>query len=214
MTQDYRKDLPPRPTRIVPLPLHRGYPVPYFVAWVDDVPDFRIVDPAKLASCVHEHRCWICGDYIKRADPYAFVVGPMCAVNRVSSEPPSHQICARYAATACPFLTRPKMVRREGGLEEMAAPAGFSIERNPGVALIWLTREYRVRSVGGGVLFTMGEPIRVIAIAEGRAARPDEVRASFESGLPALREMAEQEGGRAQFVLSQQAAVARKLLGI
>ena len=40
------KDLPPLPRRFLGLPIDdRGYPVPWFVHWVDGKPDFRLVRP-------------------------------------------------------------------------------------------------------------------------------------------------------------------------
>src|SRR5262245_39698608 len=92
---EYREGLPARPPRIKRLPLDaRGYPVPWFVAYVDGVPDFRIVDTPKIGVAWNKQRCWICGGQLGRY--LAFAIGPMCAVNRVSSEPPSHLECAMY----------------------------------------------------------------------------------------------------------------------
>ena len=43
------KPLPPMPSRIAALPVdERGYPVPWFVAWIDGKPEFRCADPAKF----------------------------------------------------------------------------------------------------------------------------------------------------------------------
>ena len=38
--------------------------------------------PGKREQSVKEKRCWICGD--KRGKYGAFVIGPMCAINRIS----------------------------------------------------------------------------------------------------------------------------------
>lgn len=215
-TPAVRAELPPLPSRIRRLPVdHRGYPVPFFVAWVEGKPDFRIIDPVKLARCVHEHRCWICGD---RLGVYlAFVIGPMCAVNRISSEPPSHRECAEFAAIACPFLARPHMRRREGGLpEELAPERGFAIRRNPGVALVWVTKTFQmIRDPNsGGPLFVVGDPRSVACYAHGRRATPEEIAASVDSGLPTLVEAAQADGPRAIAALERQVGRARQLLGI
>src|SRR4051812_13821199 len=104
--------LPPMPPSIAALPRdHRGYPVPWFVAWSEGRPIFPAADPQKLVRAIRERRCWVCGDLLTRY--LAFVVGPMCTVNRVSAEPPSHLKCAEFSTRACPFLTRPKMKRVE-----------------------------------------------------------------------------------------------------
>jgi hypothetical protein len=175
---------------------HRGYVVPFFVAWIDGKPDFRVVDPAKKQRCVSEGLCWLCGGPLQRF--VAYVIGPMCALNRISSEPPSHRECAEYACRVCPFLTMPKAQRREvAAAVRTVAPAGEMIARNPGVALLWITRD-RLKPVRApnGVLFDVGEPAQVFWFAEGRAATRDEIIASIESGLPVLRAPAEQEGAR------------------
>src|SRR6266403_923711 len=102
------------PARMRALPVdHRGFPVPYFVGWVDGVPDHRTADPKKMKRCVEEGRCWLCGEPLGKW--LACVIGPMCAINRNTSEPASHKDCALYAVKACPFLTRPYARRREAG---------------------------------------------------------------------------------------------------
>ncbi|NUP42359.1 MAG: hypothetical protein HOY76_36340, partial [Streptomyces sp.] len=142
--------------------------------------------------------CWICGgSLINRtlgaaATQYAYVVGPMCAINRTSAEPPAHRDCAIYAATACPFLTTPGMRRRENNLPSGAAePDGVMIRRNPGVALVWVTNDWRM--IPGYRLFHLGEPAETLWFAEGRAATRDEALASIDSGVPLLLAEAEQD---------------------
>ena len=187
------------PGRIARLPKNKvGYPVPWFVAWIDGMPDFRVIRPGGIQMALRGKLCWTCGFPFLRQEDRAFVIGPMCAVNRVCAEPPSHLDCAIYSATHCPFLTTPQMVRRERHKPAGARnPAGQMITRNPGVALVWVTgyRSWGTRSDGGGgTLFDVGEPKRVLWYARGREATRDEVMASINSGLPILREMAEQDG--------------------
>lgn len=75
------------------------------------------------------------------------------------------------------------------------APAGHMIHRNPGCVLVWTTRRYRTFSDGrGGALFDVGEPTRVAWYREGRTATRAEVLESIESGLPILRELAQEDG--------------------
>lgn len=212
MTHALRHDLPALPERIAKLPVDkRGFPVPWFVSWVDGEPEFRAADGRKIVQAVREHLCWVCGQRL--GSFVAFTVGPMCAVNRVSSEPPSHRECAEFSARACPFLSRPHMRRRENDLPEtVRAPAGEMIRRNPGVALVWVTKGYRVRQVGSGVLFQMGEPRELMCFAEGREATSDEIRESVDSGLPLLLEQAQKDGIFAVRELEKQTIVARKLL--
>jgi hypothetical protein len=195
-----RPELPPMPDRIAALPRdHRGYPVPWFVEWIIDghaapigegAPDFRVMSSERLADALRYRRCWICGGRLGAHQ--TFVIGPMCAVNRTSAEPPSHQECGSWSARACPFLTRPHARRREAGLpEELAQPPGVMLRRNPGVALVWTSRRWHPRRLpDGGLLFDIGEPDSVRWYAEGRDATREEVLASIESGLPALEELA------------------------
>lgn len=169
----------------------RGYVVPWFVQWIEGKPDFRIMDGEKRVRAINKRLCWLCGETLGQC--LAFVIGPMCAVNRVSSEPPSHRDCAEFAAKACPFLTMPKMVRRETGLpEETAEPGGVMLRRNPGVTLLWMTKGYRVIRDGEGFVLRIGNPTDVAWYREGRAATRAEVVESIESGLPALVEPFEQ----------------------
>jgi hypothetical protein len=117
----------------------------------------------------------------------AFTIGPMCAVNRTSSEPPSHLECSRFSARNCPFLTRPRMKRV--GEENLpcgaVTAAGEMIKRNPGVALVWVTKRYEAFPDGkGGTLFDIGEPHAVEWYAQGREASRAEVLESIETGLP------------------------------
>src|SRR5262245_23013157 len=112
-----------------------GYPVPWFVAWINGEPDFRIVDPPKVGRAVRGDLCWLCGQTLGSRHK-AFILGPMCSVNLVSSEPPSHRTCAEYAVAACPFLTKPRMRRNDKDQPtETREPGGLMVHRNPGVAL-------------------------------------------------------------------------------
>ncbi|MGW4759572.1 hypothetical protein [Streptomyces chartreusis] len=191
--------LPAPPPRIARLPKNRvGYPVPWFVSIVDGEPDFRVVGTGKMDGAVTFRCCWICGgSLINRtlgpaATQYAYVVGPMCAVNRTSAEPPAHRDCAIYAATACPFLTTPGMRRRDSRLPEDATlPDGVMIRRNPGVALVWVTNDWRV--IPGYRLFHLTDPAEILWFVEGRSATRDEVLVSIDSGMPILRAEAEQD---------------------
>lgn len=191
------------PDRMKGMPINdAGYVVPYFVAWVNGEPEFRGFDGEKMVVCVRHKRCWLCGQPLGKF--MCFVIGPMCAVNRVSAEPPSHRECAQYAVRACPFLTQPKMRRNERDIPEHLEPAGLMLRRNPGVTLIWTTLKYTIFKDGqGGALFNVGEPERVEFFAEGRAATREEVMASIDSGLPILREMAERDGPEAVAELQQ-----------
>jgi hypothetical protein len=182
------------PDRIARLPKNKaGYPIPWFVGYVDGEPDFRVIRAGGIRDAVQFGRCWVCGQ--PRGSYAAFTIGPMCAVNRISAEPPAHRDCAIYSATHCPFLTTPNMVRRERHIPEGATnPAGVMIKRNPGVALVWISKRWKMGRVGDGVLFDVGDPHATHWYAHGREATRAEVLASIDSGLPALRAVAEKDG--------------------
>jgi len=190
-------DVDSMPDRMKLLPIDaRGYPVPWFVAWVDGQPEFRAMDPAKWRQAVTEKRCWVCGGILGKW--LTFVIGPMCAINRTTAEPPSHTNCATWSAKNCPFLSRPKMVRREDdtiNIEVCAANvAGEMIARNPGVTLLWTTRTYTVyRDQKGSPLIEIGDASAISWYREGRPATRAEVEESIVTGLPFLVEACEKE---------------------
>jgi len=207
-----RPGLPALPPKMRGLPIDkRGFPVPFFVAIVNGEPDHRMVEPRSMQACIKESRCWLCGNALGAYK--AFVLGPMCALNRISAEPPSHLECARYAATACPFLSRPHARRREAGMpEEKHAPGGLMLERNPGVCLVWVTKTYRPHRSNGGVVFRIGAAESMQWFAEGRDATREEVEESIAGGLPVLQEMAQREGDLARRHLEQAQRELRRAL--
>lgn len=196
-----RPELPPLTPRIAALPIDdRGYPVPFFVQWFNDKneptkpgegrPEFRMADPSKVVRCVKEKLCWVCGQPLGAY--LCFPIGPMCAVNRTTAEPPSHLDCAEWSVMGCPFLSRPNMVRREDDLTEAneGNVAGEMIKRNPGVTCLWVTKDYRMfRDHVGRPLFQVGLALNVTWWREGRPATRLEVLESITSGLPRLLEL-------------------------
>jgi hypothetical protein len=186
-----------------------GRPVPWFVAWIDGRPDFRILRSGAFEMAMPRSRvplsvryptgwkyrsalCWVCGFIFHRQEDRVFVIGPMCTVNRISSEPPSHIECAVYAALACPFLSHPNMVRRTTGLEELdtRTPGGVMLMHNPGVSVVWVTKANAWGSVetdpDGGKLVRIGPPMRVEWYTQGRFATRAEAEVSIDAGLPKL----------------------------
>jgi hypothetical protein len=182
------------PDRMNNLPVDdRGFVVPWFVGWRDGKPDFRTMDGEKMVVAVRLKRCWMCGQKLGKF--MTFAIGPMCAVNRNISEPPSHLACVEYGVKACPFLTQPRMRRNEKDMPTEGHIAGIGLKRNPGVTLLWTTLSYRAwRPSNGGTLFEIGDPEHVEYYAEGRRATRAEIIASMESGKPLLMESAKDEG--------------------
>lgn len=208
----------PIPPAVARLPRDKhGHPIPWFVHTDEaGTPDFRVIRRDGLSDAVRFELCWVCGQ--RRGRHAAFVVGPMCTVNKTSAEPPAHLPCAVFSAQACPFLTTPGMRRRDRGLpEDRLDPAGVAIMRNPGVAVVWSSRTwYPFRaptpSGGTGTLFDMGEATAVSWWAQGRPATREEAEAAIASGLPILEDVAAADGDTGRATLAGMAAAARALL--
>lgn len=208
-----RPELEPLPRRLAKLPLDaRGYPVPWFVGWVDGVPEFRAMDARKWVAAVRSKRCWVCGEPLGKW--LAFPIGPMCLVNRTTAEPPCHRECAEWSIRNCPFLSQPRQVRRDDHLPDaVQAPGGLGIQRNPGVTCLVITRGYEVFDDGHGKpLITIGEPEEVTWWREGRAATRDEVEESIDTGLPILLNAAKTDGPFAVAALEKYVARAQRYL--
>lgn len=206
----------PMPDRIKRLARdpERGYPIPFFVAMIDGKADFRIADNEKRMQCIKKNLCWLCGERLGR---YAgFVIGPMCAINRISAEPPMHRGCAEYSVRVCPFLLNPNQKRNPKKVDApIDPPPGFMISRNPGVMLLWITTQCQlINDHQGQILFRVGNPVSLHWYSEGRAATRAEVLESIESGLPILRELAEKDGPAGITALEQALSNAIKLIPI
>lgn len=218
----------PLPGRIARLPVSdKGYPVPWFAAWLtpdgkaaprksaDAKPDLRVVLPGMTVLAHNKRLCWVCGEPMGLYK--AFTIGPMCAVNRISAEPPSHRECAIFSARACPFLTQPKMKRNEADLPDGVVPDGSNapgvmLRRNPGVTLVWVTRSYQVQRERNGPLFRIGPWTEVMWFARGERATRQQVMESINTGLPSLRQLARLEGQAAQAALERQLTDALQLV--
>lgn len=196
------------PSRIDSLPRdRRGYPVPWFVAWDAGKPLFPVLDPEKMRQALKYEKCWVCG---QRLGGYkAFVIGPMCCINRVSAEPPSHFECAQFAVLNCPFMAQPlaKRTTSDDGTykgKPVDAPAGIMIDRNPGVSAIWVTKSFNVENHGGKPLWKIGPAHKVSFWAKARKATRAEVEHSVVTGIPILRKVAAQDGAQAMKDLDRQ----------
>lgn len=195
-----RPDCLPLPAAMLGRPVEpRGYPVPWFATAVDGAWDLRVVRPERWAEAVRRQVCWVSGRPLGRYR--AFVIGPMCTVNRVSADPPVTREIALWSARVCPFLSRPLARRNERGFEELGVrledQPGVMLTRNPGVVAVWVThaRGYRVLPER---LFRLEEnPMEVTWFTEGRHATRAEVLGALVAGFPALRELAERDGPEA-----------------
>jgi hypothetical protein len=163
------------PPRMVNLPRDaRGAPIPWF-AGRDAQGHLRVtvLDLAKWRDAVKNRRCWMCGAPLGRS--YTFVLGPVQAITRTVSEPPSHPGCAEYAVRVCPFLSNPARGRFDGVANQSGAPV------NPGVFALWRTLSFELGSPGesrGRGRLIVGDPARVAWWTRGRPATDAEVEAS------------------------------------
>lgn len=209
------------PRRIAKLPHDRaGRPVPWFVQWFDGptwseagdgTPDFRVTDERKIFRALKERRCFICGEPF-HGPTETFPIGPMCVVNRISAEPPSHYDCAEHAVHVCPWMLNPAKGRREANLPEgKIDPAGM-VGRNPGVIVLWKTRGHEAIRVRGTTLLELGPPARLTWWAEGRPAEAREIAESFASGVQLIYDQAQEEGPRGLQILRANLARALPLL--
>jgi hypothetical protein len=214
-----RGGLPPMPWRIKRLPVdaRRGIPIPWFVARADgDGPvDFRVADLGKLREAVKYRLCWMCG---KPLGSYlAFPIGPMCAINRTTSEPPNHRECAEWAIQACPFLNQTEKRRRPmtDDRTDLVEAVGYAIVRQPGVTLLWVTKQYRVfrpHAGNDGILLRIGDPTHVSWWRKGRPATRAEILESIDGGYPSLLALAEEDGPKAVQLLEAARDRAMRLL--
>jgi hypothetical protein len=205
------------PRRMMGLPRDdRGWIVPWFVDWREGQPVFPAFDPHKFRRAVkRDHRlCWVCGEKLGRT--LVFVIGPMCAINRVTSEPPCHRDCAEYSMQVCPFLANPRMGRVPeskifGGA--IVEPGGKMDPRNPGVMIEWPTQDYRIFQTPTGPLIQFEAPTaRVVWWTLGREATGQEAADAFVAGGQKLLATASTEGDSAIVELARLMTIARKTL--
>lgn len=207
---DLDEDGMPAAIRALPRDRHHR-PVPWFVDKCNGVAraDFRIVPRGAPVVAVHQQICFTCGQLLPGFRTGTFVIGPMCAVNRISAEPPHHLDCALWSAKNCPFLSRPTMRRRDAGMPDAAQSPGVMLTRNPGVVLLWTTGFYQLElDAGKGLLFAIGEPQQVDWLREGRPATRQEVLDAMAAGLPALTALAENDADLADVRARYEAALA------
>ena len=92
------------PPRVAKLPQHQGFPVPFFAAIFDGVPDFRVADADKRSLVAIKKLCWICGQKITYPELFCFIGGPKCMKYHTFGDGPMHYECASFSVQVCPYL--------------------------------------------------------------------------------------------------------------
>jgi hypothetical protein len=153
-----------------------------------------------MVLAINKKLCWVCGEALGKW--ITFVLGPMCGINRVSAEPPSHHECAQFSAINCPFLNNPNFERRtnDNWHEKLKAKpmAGVALLHNPGVTLLWVTRAYQLLKVKNGYLFRIDGAKEVEWYCRGRLAIRREVVAAVERGFPNLLKICTKDPGNTE----------------
>lgn len=171
------------PARIKKLPVNEaGYPVPWFVAWIDGKPDFRVVGTDKIRDAVRWKLCWICGEPL--GSNLSFVLAPLGVIKRTSGEPPSHRECAIFLAKE----------KSEVTLVWTTTSDRFKLDEN------------------GDLLFHLGPAHEAQWFAFGHAATREQVEEIVEEGFSILKKLAEGKGLEAMEELTRRHAEAIKLL--
>lgn len=189
----YREGLPRVPEKMQALPVdERGYPVPWFVDWVEGKPDHRLMDAKKIPDAIRFDRCWICGEAMGKYR--SFCMGPMGLITLTQTEPPSHLDCLRFAVKACPHLTSPSAKHRDTGIEEAVTPVG-TVQVNPGTWCLATTREVRIHRyvIEERYLFRIGPIDSAEWYRKGKPATRADVDAGFDYALGILRSIAKEE---------------------
>lgn len=90
----------------------RGYPIPFFVSYIDGKPEFRYMDHVRQEMIIENKLCHICGKKLNKDYNY-FISGPIGFKNKISSDAAMHRECAEFSLLACPHLHLQNAERRE-----------------------------------------------------------------------------------------------------
>lgn len=101
------------PNHLSHLRVSKGLPVPFFAPIINGEPDFKRQHPVKRELCLSEGKCSICGTKLVNGSHY-FITGLIGLKNRVVSDAPMHEQCARFSLEHCPHLKYQKTKRRTG----------------------------------------------------------------------------------------------------
>jgi hypothetical protein len=120
------RDAIPMPRTIANRPRdERGYPIPAVTPWQDGKPDFGGLGSFRVAICLVERRCSVCGTqmtgpiYQVHDGDWADLMEVSLAsgkpvINTAPSlEAPGHRSCMLYSVMVCPYISSPNARRQE-----------------------------------------------------------------------------------------------------
>lgn len=208
MSSTIRPGLGVLPWRIRHLPVHRGFPVPWFVENDENgMPDFRYTSMEKWHTAMHDRRCWICGQPLN--DRFCFILGALSMVTRATAEGPMHSDCAAWAAMHCPFLNGQQTRRgsaNDPNLAERGRAPGIANLDPPSLVVLWKTA--RRAMVLQARLVKVGRADSIACFLGGRPAERPEILAAVEAVYPRLLELCDSPAAVEDLQIDYAAALA------
>lgn len=137
----------------------RGYPVPYFVSYIDGKPEFRFLKPERLQMIIENKLCHICGKKLL-PNSFYFIAGPIGLNNRTSTDAAMHKVCAEFSLVACPHLFFEKAERRDNdelGRTMLEKESPILRDKPDTVYLVWCDKFKHFME--GGRLYIRYRPI-------------------------------------------------------
>lgn len=177
------------PERVRALPRdERGYPIPY-AAWQPNEPgaspDFRVLDQERVARCVANRLCGVCGQSLGHW--IVFVGGPACAQTRLFNDPAMHPDCAAFATMACPFIAGPQTrysaapLPSGPGIVTAIDPSMADHVRRPETMYLFTTRRYASVFERGRLHIRSGPYAHVDEVQAGRRLAPRQAPVEVQS---------------------------------
>jgi len=130
--------VPPVPVRLAHRPTVAGLVVPYVTPQAADGRFlFGVLDPRRLAHCLTNYLCQVCGTRLER--PLVLLMRRRDLPRRCVSEPALHPVCAAYTIRACPMVAGRMNHYRStpASLGQHLAPAADTAARLGQPAEVW-----------------------------------------------------------------------------
>lgn len=164
------RDVEKIPERMKDRPRYRGLPIPYTAYCVNGEPDFRTVNAQRIADCMENRKCGLCGQRLGLK--MYFFGGELCNKNRMFLDPPMHRECIDFAVKVCPYIS---LSSKE---YNMRKPFRENVEINPHVSTakgrqaIFTSSGYRLYNHEGSIYFHSNVFIKVEWLDQPEAQCP------------------------------------------